>query len=230
MANKNKNNTTTNTSNTDAAGTSNTAFNDTTSTGTAGSSNTGAAVGRSRTQNDTTDKLSQAVTGDKEAAKEVYGEAKSKAGEAVGRAYEKVSEEASNKISEQKSHIAKDLSTVADTLKKVDENIEGKSEDTRIASLTGQYSRSLAGTVERVSDYLDRKDPSEMLSDAEDLARRNPAVFIGGAFAVGFLLARFLKSSGSNRSYGTDNRTGSDKYDSRFEAQQGVTGIDTSGL
>ena len=32
------------------------------------------------------------------------------------------------------------------------------------------------------------------MSDAEDWARRNPALFLGGAFALGLLASRFLKS------------------------------------
>jgi hypothetical protein len=33
------------------------------------------------------------------------------------------------------------------------------------------------------------------MNDAQRLARRQPALFVGGAFAVGLLGARFLKSS-----------------------------------
>jgi len=35
----------------------------------------------------------------------------------------------------------------------------------------------------------------QMLRDARNLARRQPALFIGGSFAVGLLAARFVKSS-----------------------------------
>jgi len=34
-----------------------------------------------------------------------------------------------------------------------------------------------------------------MARDLESFARRNPALFIGAAFGVGFLVARFLKST-----------------------------------
>jgi hypothetical protein len=35
-----------------------------------------------------------------------------------------------------------------------------------------------------------------MTHQVEDFARRQPAAFLGGAFAIGFLAARFLKSGG----------------------------------
>jgi hypothetical protein len=34
-----------------------------------------------------------------------------------------------------------------------------------------------------------------LIDDVEDFARREPAVFIGGAIAIGLVAARFLKSS-----------------------------------
>ena len=37
------------------------------------------------------------------------------------------------------------------------------------------------------------------MGDAEEFARRQPAVFIGAGVAVGFVLARFLKSSSERR-------------------------------
>jgi hypothetical protein len=53
----------------------------------------------------------------------------------------------------------------------------------------------LAEPVERISDYLERHETRELASDLEDFARRNEGLFLGGAFALGMLGARFLKSS-----------------------------------
>jgi len=53
----------------------------------------------------------------------------------------------------------------------------------------------LAEPVERISNYLERHETRELASDLEDFARRNEGLFLGGAFAVGLLGARFLKSS-----------------------------------
>lgn len=58
-----------------------------------------------------------------------------------------------------------------------------------------QYVEQLAGRVESVSSYLERKNTREMVAEVEGFARQNQALFLGGAFALGVLGARFLKSS-----------------------------------
>ena len=61
---------------------------------------------------------------------------------------------------------------------------------------------AIAGYVDRAADQIDEwsqqlrdKDVEELITDVQRLARRRPAVFIGTAFALGLLGARFLKSS-----------------------------------
>jgi hypothetical protein len=62
-----------------------------------------------------------------------------------------------------------------------------------------QYIERAAEEVDRLASYLDTRNVSEIVHQVEDLARRQPAVFVGGAVAVGFLAARFLKSSERSR-------------------------------
>lgn len=49
--------------------------------------------------------------------------------------------------------------------------------------------------VERVSQYLEEREPGDLLDDLERLATRQPTLFVAGAFALGVLAGRFLKSS-----------------------------------
>jgi len=58
-----------------------------------------------------------------------------------------------------------------------------------------------ARQVERASRYVRRSELREMVGDLEELARRRPAILIGGSFATGMLLARFFKSSGERASW-----------------------------
>jgi ElaB/YqjD/DUF883 family membrane-anchored ribosome-binding protein len=67
--------------------------------------------------------------------------------------------------------------------------------------------------LDRAADGLDRartllqtKDLNELIGDTEKVARRHPGAFIGGAVALGFVAARFLKSS-QQRSF-EGNRSG----------------------
>lgn len=55
--------------------------------------------------------------------------------------------------------------------------------------------RDAAGQVERIGVYLGDESPSEMVHDFEDLGRRNPGAFVGGAFALGLMAGRFLRAS-----------------------------------
>jgi len=71
----------------------------------------------------------------------------------------------------------------------------------RIAGLAD----SLAGQVEQVASYLREADVQRISRDVENLARRQPALVFGAAFALGILGARFLKSSergGGSEGYG----------------------------
>jgi predicted AlkP superfamily pyrophosphatase or phosphodiesterase len=61
-----------------------------------------------------------------------------------------------------------------------------------------RYSNQVADRVERASTYLEEHDLDELMVEAEDFARRQPELFIGGAFTLGLLAARFLKSSASS--------------------------------
>lgn len=53
----------------------------------------------------------------------------------------------------------------------------------------------LGAGLERASEYVRNRSPRELKEEVEHYARREPARFLGGAFVLGFLGARFLKSS-----------------------------------
>lgn len=42
---------------------------------------------------------------------------------------------------------------------------------------------------------MEGKEPPELAADVEGFTRRQPALFMGGAFVLGLTTARFLKSS-----------------------------------
>lgn len=57
-----------------------------------------------------------------------------------------------------------------------------------------------ADRVEQVSSYLQSRTLGQVVSDVESFARREPALFLGGAFVGGLVGGRFLKSSAPTRS------------------------------
>src|SRR5690606_20210610 len=74
----------------------------------------------------------------------------------------------------------------------------------------GQYMRQMADQVDRFAGYLESRDVGEVMDQVEDFARRQPAAFIGGAFTLGLIGARFLKSS--RERLDDDNRRWDNRY------------------
>lgn len=57
------------------------------------------------------------------------------------------------------------------------------------------YVSAAADGVKRASTYIDDRSPGDIADDAAGIIRRNPAVSLGGLFAVGLLAGRFLRAS-----------------------------------
>ena len=58
-----------------------------------------------------------------------------------------------------------------------------------------QAAAGLADRVRTLSGYLKDRNLEDCMADARRLAQRNPALFIGGGIALGFVLSRFFKAS-----------------------------------
>ena len=102
----------------------------------------------------------------------------------------KVRERATAQLSTQKDRATDQLGTIVQAVRHSGERLRQDQHET-----VAQYVEKAAEQLERFSTNLREKDVSELVGDAQRLARRQPALFIGGSFAVGLLAARFLKSS-----------------------------------
>ena len=61
--------------------------------------------------------------------------------------------------------------------------------------MVAAYTQGVADKIEQLASALRGRDLPQLARDVEQLARRQPALFIGGAFSVGLIAARFMKSS-----------------------------------
>lgn len=141
----------------------------------------------------------QSAHGAKNTADEIrglYDTAKS----TVGQAYGAATKRATSALEDQKGTLAEGLTSVASSIKQVGENLNTVEPQNVLTETTARYSDSLAQQVENLSGYFERKNVGEMVRDVEMFARRYPAYFVGGAVALGFVAARFLKSSNPDRS------------------------------
>ena len=89
-----------------------------------------------------------------------------------------------------KKDAALTLSSVASTLLSSSSQLKDEQQN-----LAGEYVEKAAEQIDRLAHYIQNADPGEVADNVEQFARRRPAVFIGAAFALGVIGARFLKSS-----------------------------------
>lgn len=66
--------------------------------------------------------------------------------------------------------------------------------DEKLGEHYGDYARSAANSLSGFADTLRNKDVDELLAEAKELVKKSPAVAIGTAAAVGFVLARLVKT------------------------------------
>jgi hypothetical protein len=142
------------------------------------------------------------------------------AGEHNSGIVERVKETATSQLTAQKDKATDGLGSVAQAVRQTTQNLRDQQHDT-----VAQYVERAADQIERLSNGLKNKDVAELLDDAQRLARQQPALFIGGAFALGLVGARFLKSSSPTRSditlYDRSNSGGS--YGSTAYVSGGTT-------
>ncbi|HET7240187.1 MAG TPA: hypothetical protein VFI77_03450 [Gemmatimonadales bacterium] len=99
---------------------------------------------------------------------------------------------AGSSIDDGRRQAADQIGNIAGAFHRTGEQLRNENQD-RIAGLADSF----AGQVDQVAKYLREADLRTVGRDVEQLARERPAVVFGAAFAVGLLVARFLKSSPS---------------------------------
>ena len=70
--------------------------------------------------------------------------------------------------------------------------------DAKFGKQYGDYARSAASTVAGLASTLDKKDLDELAASTRDLVKKNPAIAVGAATVIGFVLARMLKGNSND--------------------------------
>jgi hypothetical protein len=91
------------------------------------------------------------------------------------------------RLTERTTKSAVELSEFADALRHTSRRLEG--------NVVGPLIGKAAERVEQISDALDHTDLRQVVRNVENFARREPMMFLGGAFAAGLLGARFLRGA-----------------------------------
>ena len=105
---------------------------------------------------------------------------------------DKVKQGAVSQLNTQKNRAIDGITSVVDAMRQ--SSSELREEHGTIAS----YVDDAVSHVDSFANRIKQKDARELWDDAQRFARGNPAVFVGSAFAIGLLAARFFKSSRQN--------------------------------
>jgi hypothetical protein len=129
----------------------------------------------------------------REVKDQVVGEAKN--------SFRQARDSATSSLNQSREQAAERIGGIAQALHNTSGHLRSENQP-RVADLT----QALAEQAERLSSYVRERDFGGFQTDAQNFARRRPAVVIGGALAIGLLAARFFKSSGSGGSGGAYGR------------------------
>jgi hypothetical protein len=147
-------------------------------------------------------------------------------------------QQATSQIGAQQERVAGTLNTVATALHDASREMR-KQDETAIA----EYVDTAASQVEHFATMLREQDLEQLMNTTAQFARRQPALFLGAAFALGFAATRFIKSSapsgggqmgagGSGLWYERPDGYGSSSYSSGYGYRGTVSDLgysDTSG-
>ncbi len=109
----------------------------------------------------------------------------------------RVRDRAEAQLSSQKDRATDGIGTVAQAVRQSTQHLRDNHQET-----IARYAEQAADQLERFSNGLRNRDVGEIVEDVHRFARRQPALFVGSAFAIGVIGARFLKSSSDRAAHG----------------------------
>lgn len=124
------------------------------------------------------------------AATDKVREAAGQARDQAGRIVDQIREHAEEFANDKKAAAADQISGLASALRKTAEELD--SSDFGFGGYVGRAASSLDG----LSDTIRERDFGSLVGEVEAVAKQYPAMFLGATVVAGFVLARFLKTSG----------------------------------
>lgn len=114
---------------------------------------------------------------------------------------QKVTAELSGAAEKTRAGAAREFKTLADALHTAAGDLEDGSPQRRMID-------SVAKNLDDFSDGIHHKNMGEMLGGLNDLARRNPVMFLGGAALLGFVATRLAAASAPDNRSASGSRSG----------------------
>jgi len=110
------------------------------------------------------------------------------AGERAGHLAERATDVGFQQADKVTTQAADGIGQVAESIRRV--SLDMQTEQPAISNLA----ETAAEQADRIASYLRQNDARQMLSAVEDAARRQPLLFLGGAFVLGVAASRVLKA------------------------------------
>jgi hypothetical protein len=117
-------------------------------------------------------------------------EAGKEAGQSVGHLAERATDIGIRQADRGRQQAASGIDQVAKTIRRVSTDMQ--TEQPQIANV----GLGAADQAERIAQYLRETDARQIIGTVEDVARRQPLLFLGGAFLLGVAASRFIKAAG----------------------------------
>ena len=109
---------------------------------------------------------------------------------------DQAAEQITSRLDMGKDYVVETVTGLAQALRQTGQHLRDEGSQPTFA----QYADRGAEQIEHFGGYLKRRNTSEIVTDVEAFARRQPMVFAGSAFALGMLAVRFLRSGGQSQS------------------------------
>ncbi|MGZ8481325.1 MAG: hypothetical protein ACXWWO_02585 [Candidatus Limnocylindria bacterium] len=141
-------------------------------------------------------------------------EAGQQATQSVGVVAERATDIGFQQADRAREKAADGLSHVTDTIRRVSIDMQDQPAIANVAE-------TVADQAERIGEYLRTTDARQMLSAVENVARRQPILFLGGAFMLGLAASRLIKAAGGSTQKGQQRQ-------GKGQGQQWMSGVDYS--
>lgn len=119
-------------------------------------------------------------------------EAGQQAGQSASHLAERAADIGFQQADRGKDQAAEGITQVAESIRRVSLDMEGS--QPQIA----EVAQTAAEQADRIATYLQQTDAREILHTVEDVARRQPLLFLGGAFLLGMAATRLVKAAGGS--------------------------------
>jgi hypothetical protein len=123
-------------------------------------------------------------------AREGAEDVKAQAKQGAERMAEETRRQTNETVENQKRAAADQAGGLAGALRKTGDELNRQQQP-----YLAHYANRFATSLDRMAGTLRKRDADSLIGQAQEFARRQPGLFLGGAVAAGFTLSRFLKSS-----------------------------------